>query len=240
MEYAPGGSLSFRLSSKLTLEVVTNYLTQAANGLDFAHQNGTIHRDLKPSNILFSANDQLVLADFGVAHEDNSELTDSGIGLGTAEYMAPEQFSDAKHAGITTDIYSLGVIAFQMLTGHLPFGSRREGKSLYELITAHEKQAVPVITELNTDFSPGLQNVLEKALAKTPAARYQSAAEFASAFQSAILPDHLTIALLLPQENTQVPTQLLAENFSGQARTPIPSPPIDEPSMTTPLPSVTP
>lgn len=237
MEYAAGGSLSARLGSKLALEVAGNYLAQAADGLDFAHQNGIIHRDLKPSNILFSANDILLLADFGIAHQDNYEFTEDGMGLGTPEYMAPEQFSDAKHAGIGADVYSLGIIAFQMLTGRLPFGSRKEGKSLYELITAHVNQPVPVLTDLSADLSTGLHSVFEKALAKNPAERYQSASAFTAAFHRVIAQEEPTKALFFSEKEPAAPSGAGTLDLAVSA---LPSPMPAEPSVTVPLPATPP
>jgi serine/threonine-protein kinase len=120
--------------------------------------------------------------------------------------MAPEQFVDARHAGVTADVYSLAIIAFQLLTGRLPFGSRKEGKSLYELITAHVNQPVPELSNLSSDLSAGLHSVFEKALAKNPAERYQSANEFIVAFHS-VIEEQPTEALLLSQK--EVPAQFL-------------------------------
>jgi serine/threonine-protein kinase len=186
MEYAPGGDLASSIKKKLPLETLADYLEQIADGLDFAHSKGIIHRDLKPSNILFGEGDTLLLADFGVAHEENYDLTETGLTLGTLEYMAPEQFNDAKRVTAAADIYSLGIIMFQLITRKLPFGHRGEGKTPYQLMHDHCTLPVPQLNLYDANLPPGLQAVIERVLAKKPEARYSTAGEFASAFRAAL------------------------------------------------------
>lgn len=186
MEYAPGGDLASYIKKKLPLETLAEYLEQIADGLDFAHSKGIIHRDLKPSNILFGEDGTLLLADFGIAHEENYDLTETGLTLGTLEYMAPEQFNDAKRVTSAADIYSLGIIMFQLITRKLPFGHRGEGKTPYQLMHDHCTLPVPQLNLYDTNLPPGLQAIIERVLAKKPEARYSTAGEFASAFRAAL------------------------------------------------------
>ncbi|NWJ49183.1 MAG: serine/threonine protein kinase [Chloroflexi bacterium] len=189
MEYAENGDLSSRISKNLSTYEIAGYLEQIAAGLDYAHKEGYIHRDLKPSNLLLDSQYTIKIADFGIAHDENYELTPSNIKLGTPEYMAPEQFFDAKRVGKATDIYSLGVIAFQLLTGKLPFGSRNEGRSYGELENARTKATIPQLKLYKLGLPSGLQTVIDKVLAKEPRNRYQTAGAFATAFRKALVPD---------------------------------------------------
>ncbi len=185
MKYAPGGNLSQRAAQGLTLPMVASYLEQAADGLDFAHRQGIVHRDLKPANIMFDGDGTLLLADFGIAHATDTggnELTRTGAGMGTPGYMAPEQFIDARGVGPAADIYSLGVIAFKLLTGYLPF----DGKTPGELEMGHRLIPVPQLQLYNHNLPVPLQNVIEKALAKKPEERYSTAGEFSTAFKTAL------------------------------------------------------
>lgn len=189
MEYASGGDLARRIGQRIPLETIADYLVQAADGLDYSHRRNIIHRDLKPNNILFAGDETLRLADFGIAHEDDDyHLTMTGSSLGTPEYMPPEQFINAKEAGPAADIYSLGVICFQLIAGRLPFGSRRDGRSTGEILIAHREAPVPQLKQFNPQVPPTLQAIVEKALAKNPAWRYRTAGEFASAFRQAVRP----------------------------------------------------
>ncbi len=232
MEYAQGGDLNRRIKQGLTLPEIAGYLEQAADGLDFAHPLGIIHRDIKPSNLLFNAENSLLLADFGIAHEDGYDLTASEIGMGTPEYMSPEQFRDARHVEPASDIYSLGIVTFQMLTGQLPYGSRRGGKNTYDLMQGHISSPVPQLDNFNPRLPQKLQAVLEQALAKDPTARYQRVGDFVAAFRASLpvtdptLGVEATVALASPPKATPTPTQ-------PQPVTPLATPSI--PGPVTPL-----
>lgn len=183
MQYASRGDLTSKISKGMVLETAINYLEQIAEGLDFAHQNGIIHRDLKPANILFDEKETLLLADFGLAHDDDAPtLTHTGWGMGTPLYMAPEQIVDAKHVETSADIYSLGIIAFELFTQRLPFRGGFEA----EIQLQHLHSPVPQITLFNPTLPPTLQKVLETALDKTPKNRYLSAGRFVAALKEAI------------------------------------------------------
>ncbi len=180
LEYAARGSLPEDTS--LPLFRVSDYLQQIANSLDFAHQHNIIHRDLKPSNILFREDGTIALADFGIARDIDTRLTQSGTIFGTADYMSPEQFLDTAKVDKASDVYSLGVVVFEILTGSLPF----TGNSPGEIEMAHRNSPLPQIQTYDPSLPASLQRVMEKALAKDPAERYQSAGEFYKAFKQAL------------------------------------------------------
>ncbi|MEI6047105.1 MAG: serine/threonine-protein kinase, partial [Chloroflexota bacterium] len=168
MQYAPGGDLSGKIGRGMSPEVVEHYLKQIANALDYAHAKGIIHRDLKPGNILFDKAGKLLLSDFGIAHTEGSNYTKTDSRLGTPPYMAPEQFTNAKAVKNTADIYSLGVVVFQLLTGSLPFLNLDHDELL-------KQKKVPKLESYRSGLPKGLQAVIEKAMAKEPDKRYQTA-----------------------------------------------------------------
>ena len=125
-------------------------LSQACRGLDYAHRNGVVHRDVKPGNLLVSDTQVVKLADFGIARAtDQSSITQVGSVLGTAAYLAPEQ-ARGEEAGPRADIYSLGVVAYQLLSGRLPY----EASSLSELALKQQREAPPPLDELNPQRRP--------------------------------------------------------------------------------------
>ncbi len=184
MPFVEGGTLHdlLRRERRLSLPVINNYLQQAAQALDYAARRNIVHRDIKPQNILLrQEDDHLFLADFGIAKVISSASSQSRTGIiGTLSYMAPEQLGG--NVGRTTDIYALGCVLFQMLTGQLPFVGPTE-----QVIYGHLTLPVPSLLERSQGtLPPNLQTVLDKALAKKPEDRYQTAAELAAAFGAAI------------------------------------------------------
>jgi len=185
MAYIRGGTLADRIKGSkggLPDEETIRLFDQIAKGLDYAHAKGIVHRDLKPSNILMDENGNPYLADFGLAKftEGKIELTNTMM-TGTAAYMAPEIAREGKSTK-RADIYALGVILFEMLTGKLPF----QGATPYKILSAHINQPVPKIRELRPELPEAVQEVLETALAKNPAKRYSTAEAMASALTSAM------------------------------------------------------
>jgi serine/threonine protein kinase len=180
MPLVTGGSLRDLLSQRghFTLKETIAYLQQAAGALDYAHQHGIIHRDLKPANFLLHADGRLILADFGIAHLlENSEqldtrtsLTTTGAFIGTPEYMAPEMVR-GESVDCRTDIYALGIILYQMLSGELPF----RGNTPMFVAAMHLHQSLPLLHIDHAGISPEVDTVIQKATAKMPAERYQSA-----------------------------------------------------------------
>jgi serine/threonine protein kinase len=190
MPYLTGGSLYERLqkSAPLPFHEVMSYIEQAAAALAYAHAHKIIHRDIKPRNMLFHADGRLVLVDFGIAHilrddigkATGQTLTGSGHFIGSVDYMAPEMVR-GKSVDVRTDIYELGVVLFQMLTGRLPF----IGTSPFIVAAQHMHEPVPSLLPLNPDLTPGIDAVVHKALAKNPDERYQSTLELAHALRLA-------------------------------------------------------
>jgi hypothetical protein len=181
MAYVEGRPLSARLAAgrfEDPAEAVTLAL-QLLDALDTVHAKGIVHRDLKPGNVMLDAAGRAILMDFGLARpeQEGEHLTSDGVVLGTPSYMAPEQAAgQAQKIGAWTDLYSLGVVLYQMLTGRLPF----EGPPLTVLSKiVHEPTPPP--RSVRSDLDKGLETILLKALAKECEARYPSARAFAAA-----------------------------------------------------------
>ena len=183
MEYVEGESLAERIkrsAGPLPLDEAVAIVAQVLNALDFAHGNGIVHRDIKPSNILVTSDGVVKVADFGIARFENSDLTGAGDILGTPSYMAPEQLS-GQAADYRSDLFAVGAVLFQALTGVKPF----RGNNLFETLVKMETGGLEDIRVLNPAVSPALKAVVEKSLAFDPAARYASAAEFSAALAAA-------------------------------------------------------
>src|ERR1700686_4200922 len=172
IEYVPGGSLADRLSrGPLDTATALKYLRGIAAGLDHAHGLGIVHRDVKPANVLLEKDDTPVLADFGLAKllQGSSLKSMTGVTTGTPAYMAPEQVTGTK-VGPAADRYALATIAYEMLTGVIPF----DGEGLMELLYAHvHREPVPPSTR-NHSLGPRVDAVIMRGLAKDPAARWES------------------------------------------------------------------
>jgi serine/threonine-protein kinase len=178
MAYIPGGSLEDLLAEgALPLDTTVRILGQVAQALDFAHGFGVIHRDVKPANILLDSQQNAILTDFGIAKviAETQELTGEAL-VGTPSFLAPELVDLKNPVTPAADVYALGVTAYRMLAGVLPF----PGRSAAELLWAHVNEPAPLIGPLRPDLPAGVDAVLQKALAKTPAARYVTASEMAT------------------------------------------------------------
>ena len=186
MPFIPGGSLKEYLEQHgpLSPAEALGLFAPIAEALDYAHSRGIIHRDVKPANILLREDGRPLLADFGIAKAVESGqsqgLTRAGSTIGTPEYMAPEQIEGK--AEPRSDLYSLGVVLYQMLTGHVPY----EGGTPYEIAYKQMHTPLPPARWLRQDLSPALENVLASALTKDPALRYPSGKAFAAAFREAL------------------------------------------------------
>jgi hypothetical protein len=178
MELMEGGSLDQRLAAGQALDLATTVgiLGQIASALDHAHRQRVIHRDVKPSNILFARDGRAVLTDFGIAKVagQSTSLTQTGAIIGTPEYVSPEQAQGIKELDARSDVYSLGVVAYQMLTGRVPF--RRE--NTWATLLAHIKEAPPPLRRWNSQINAAAEHAVLRALAKAPAQRYAKAGEF--------------------------------------------------------------
>ena len=184
--YVPGGSLRDRLlrQKKLAIDDALRIAHEVGVALDYAHRNGFVHRDVKPENILF-ADDHALLADFGIAHVRSSAggetLTLAGLALGTPEYMSPEQASGETDIGIPGDIYGLACVFYEMVAGEPPFKGTSARATMAKQVT---ERARPLRT-LRPDAPSGFERVLEKALAKDPAQRFETVVAFCEALDRA-------------------------------------------------------
>ncbi len=163
MEHVAGHSCAelLRDHGPMDVEQAVDVVTQACRGLDYAHRNGVVHRDVKPGNLLVSDSDVVKLADFGIARAaDQSSITQVGSVLGTAAYLAPEQ-ARGEEAGPRADLYSLGVVAYQLLSGRLPY----EASSLSELALKQQREPPAPVDELNPRVPPELADAISMALA---------------------------------------------------------------------------
>lgn len=182
MEHVPGHSCAELLRDRGHLDVDqgVEIVAQACRGLDYAHRNGVIHRDVKPGNLLVSESDVVKLADFGIARAtDQSSITQVGSVLGTAAYLAPEQ-ARGEEAGPRSDIYSLGVVTYQLLSGRLPY----EANSLSELTLKQQRESPIPLDELNPRVSRELAAAVAVALALDAGARPVNAAQFADVIRA--------------------------------------------------------
>jgi tRNA A-37 threonylcarbamoyl transferase component Bud32 len=174
-----GGTLTDRIAQAgrgLPLDEAVRLVEQIASGLDYAHKQGIVHRDFKPGNVLMDHEGNVYLADFGIAKvaEATAQLTGSGI-IGTPAYMAPEM---AERGGVShlVDIYALGVTLYQMLTGELPY----DADTPMGLLMAHISKPIPDVRILRPDLPEAIQAIIERAMAKNPAHRYQTALALAT------------------------------------------------------------
>lgn len=181
MEYIEGQSCAEILRERhwLAIDDALEIVIAACAGLDYAHRKGVVHRDVKPGNLLRSNDGITKIADFGIAKgTEQSSITQAGAVLGTAAYLAPEQ-GRGEEAGPQADIYALGVVTYQMISGRLPF----EGASLTELAIKQQQERPPRLDELVAGVSVALAEAVEIALEIDQRDRYQSAAEMARALE---------------------------------------------------------
>lgn len=173
MRYMRGGSLADKLEQgPLSLARAVGILDRIADGLDKAHEAGVVHRDIKPANILFDDDDKAYLADFGIVKLANHDTTITPIDglVGTPAYMSPEQFKETPIDG-RSDIYALGIVLYEMLTGVLPY----QAATPHALILQHVSGPLPRILKVNPDLPKVCDRVIKKAMAKNPKNRYQTA-----------------------------------------------------------------
>ncbi len=190
MPYVPEHSLRSRLDREGPLPITdaVRVMRDVADALAHAHQRGVVHRDIKPENVLLSGHHALV-TDFGVAKAvseavDGRPITAAGIALGTPAYMAPEQAAAAAHLDHRLDIYALGVLAYEMLTGRPPF----ERPTPQQVLTAHITQAAEPVSRHREDVAPALERVVMRCLEKKPADRWQDAGELLAQLETLTTP----------------------------------------------------
>jgi len=177
MEHFPAGDLRMRMKSPLSVATAVGYLRQIASALDAVHRVGVLHRDLKPANVMLRANGSLCLIDFGLAKANTleAELTGTREIFGTPYYMSPEQ-GHAEPVDVRSDLYSLGVIFYEMLTGARPY----TGSTAMEVIYKHKRADMPALNPRHAEF----EYILKRLLAKSPKDRFQSAGELLGALDA--------------------------------------------------------
>jgi len=180
MELVEGSSLRELIDGGLEIEEAVEVTRQMLAAAEFAHEHGIVHRDLKPMNVLIDRDGRVRVTDFGIARAGGSEITRTGSVMGTAQYLSPEQ-AQGVEVTARTDIYSIGVILFEMLTGRVPFDG--ENAVAIAMKQVGEEPAAP--SSINPKVSPALDAIVLKALAKDPAQRFSSAAEMAAALDAA-------------------------------------------------------
>ena len=156
-------------------------MIQICDALDFAHERGIVHRDIKPANIMMLENDRVKVMDFGIARFDQSNMTQSGVALGTPNYISPEQLK-GKTVDRRCDIFSLGVVFYELLTSQKPFTGDTISALIYSILHTNP----PSPSEINLDVPRIFDKIVAKALAKDPDLRFQTAREMADILRKLI------------------------------------------------------
>lgn len=203
MELVPGGSLESRIRAGEAWPARDAFrvLRQIADALDYAHAQGVVHRDIKPANVLVQPDSRVKVTDFGIARMAEETKTRTGLAMGTPSYMAPEQISGTG-VDARADQFSLAVVAFRLFSGRLPFGGESEYAILYRIVNGEPAS----LAEANPGIPASADTVIRRALAKDPAARFGSCAEFVSALEAAVMaPDAVATAELTRRSVAPIP-----------------------------------
>lgn len=219
MRFIQAGTLTDRLThGALSLEEARRVVTQIGSALEYAHQLGVIHRDLKPSNILVDRQGDCYLTDFGIAKivEGTLGLTHSGV-IGTPQYMAPEQGESAK-VDHRADIYAMGVVIYEMVTGRLPF----DAETPFAVLMKHLTEPLPLPRQLRPDLPEEVERVILKALAKNPADRFQTMRDLVTAFDQAVQAAPAEVGVATPWPTLAALPQVAAPGDTG----PLPPQPV--------------
>ncbi len=226
MRYTTSGDLSALIAGgSLTITRAVQLISQVASALAYAHRQGVIHRDVKPANVLIGPDSDALLTDFGIAkiYEDTLQLTGEGVMVGTPAYMAPEQLQ-AQPVDARTDVYALGVVLYQSLTGELPFVA--ETPLAVALMHIHSAMRPP--RQVNPNIPEALERVVLRAMAKGPHDRYQTTDEMAEALRDALTDLSKQTAKLdqkiEPQTEPQTEPPKSAPQIAPPTPTPVPPP----------------
>jgi serine/threonine-protein kinase len=248
MEFVEGKTIGAVLEegTRFKPERVIGLVSQVAAALDYAHSRGVVHRDIKPTNLILSDGDKVKVTDFGIAKLADTEITHSGTLLGTPSYMSPEQAMGEKLDG-RSDIFSLGVVAFEMLSGQQPFPGANVTSILYKLV--HVDPVEPADLEMNGLVPQKWREVFHKVLAKKPESRYQTASAFVqdleyclgSWFAGLGTEETVNLQVPVPEESTvtlpKVPVPALPVATEEQETLVlVDGPPAEEPAATVVLP----
>jgi serine/threonine protein kinase len=222
MRYVEGGTLANLMGTSMPYRRIVEVVSNVARALDYAHSQGVVHRDIKPSNILIDKHGEVLLTDFGIAKmmqgPGSTQLTGTGSILGTPEYMSPEQ---AEGVGIDqrSDIYSLGVVLYELLTGRPPY----QAQTPLAVVLKHVNEPLRPPREVKADIPLPLENVVLKSMAKKKEERYQSAAEMEQALKAALkeIEGGLPTATIPAPTTQDVAQPVVAPVKSGGAMKPL-------------------
>ncbi|MCL6471487.1 MAG: Stk1 family PASTA domain-containing Ser/Thr kinase [Firmicutes bacterium] len=226
MELLEGQSLKKYISSKGTIKPreAVEIARKVLSALNFAHKHNIVHRDIKPHNIILTRGGEVKVTDFGIARAGTSTMTQTGTILGTAHYLSPEQ-ARGQDVGVTSDIYSMGVVLYEMLTGRVPF----DGDNPVAIALKHVHEFPIPPRDINPDIPDELQIIVAKAMAKNPDSRYQSASEMRNDLMrllegmpiAATPPDEQETLVMAPPGNTAQVDRTMYANRNARGPRPI-------------------